>query len=110
MQLSRIFVGLEGASLIGYLLVCGGSFGLKHVRLIQDVTSAVKDVGRRTVCQSKCLSCDLNIVSLIRSLVHASKHSLRSSDVEEQGSDGELLGLGVSARTFTTKQEGRFCL
>ncbi|TWW59495.1 Centrosomal protein of 95 kDa [Takifugu flavidus] len=39
------------------------------------------------------------------SLVHASKLSLHSSNAEEQRSDGELLGLGVSARTFTAKQE-----
>ncbi|XP_056892682.1 centrosomal protein of 95 kDa-like isoform X2 [Takifugu flavidus] len=43
--------------------------------------------------------------SIGESLVHASKLSLHSSNAEEQRSDGELLGLGVSARTFTAKQE-----
>lgn len=47
----------------------------------------------------------VNVMSLIRSPVHSSKHSFHSSDAEEQGS--ELLGLGASARTFTTKQDGK---
>ncbi|XP_029706533.1 centrosomal protein of 95 kDa-like isoform X3 [Takifugu rubripes] len=47
--------------------------------------------------------------SIGESLVHASKLSLHSSDAEEQRSDGEFLGLAVSARTFTAKQE-EFCI
>ncbi|XP_070773236.1 centrosomal protein of 95 kDa-like [Enoplosus armatus] len=39
------------------------------------------------------------------SAVHSSKHSLHSWDAEEMGSTSELIGLGVSARTFTAKQE-----
>ncbi|XP_051240026.1 centrosomal protein of 95 kDa isoform X2 [Dicentrarchus labrax] len=38
--------------------------------------------------------------------VHSSKHSLHSWNAEEMGSTSELIGLGVSARTFTAKQEG----
>uniref|UniRef100_UPI0037E8F902 centrosomal protein of 95 kDa-like n=1 Tax=Semicossyphus pulcher TaxID=241346 RepID=UPI0037E8F902 len=37
------------------------------------------------------------------STVHSSKHSLHSCNAE--GSTSELIGLGVSARTFTAKQE-----
>ncbi|XP_044047141.1 centrosomal protein of 95 kDa-like isoform X2 [Siniperca chuatsi] len=39
------------------------------------------------------------------STVHSSKHSLHSWNAEEMGSTSELIGLGVSARTFTAKQE-----
>ncbi|XP_073319915.1 centrosomal protein of 95 kDa-like [Pagrus major] len=39
------------------------------------------------------------------STVHSSKHSLHSWNAEEIGSTSELIGLGVSARTFTAKQE-----
>lgn len=38
--------------------------------------------------------------------VHSSKQSLHSWNAEEVGSTSELMGLGVSARTFTVKQEG----
>ncbi|KAG7223710.1 hypothetical protein INR49_015437, partial [Caranx melampygus] len=40
------------------------------------------------------------------STVQSSKHSLHSLNTEEIGSASELIGLGVSARTFTGKQEG----
>ncbi|XP_070683830.1 centrosomal protein of 95 kDa-like isoform X2 [Pempheris klunzingeri] len=40
------------------------------------------------------------------STLHSSKHSLQSWNAEEIGSASELIGLGVSARTFTAKQEG----
>nr|XP_046265146.1 centrosomal protein of 95 kDa-like isoform X3 [Scatophagus argus] len=39
------------------------------------------------------------------STVRSSKHSLHSWNAEEMGSASELIGLGVSARTFTAKQE-----
>ncbi|XP_041641094.1 centrosomal protein of 95 kDa-like isoform X1 [Cheilinus undulatus] len=39
------------------------------------------------------------------STVHSSKHSLHSWIADEKGSSSELIGLGVSARTFTAKQE-----
>uniref|UniRef100_A0A7N6BBX7 DUF5745 domain-containing protein n=1 Tax=Anabas testudineus TaxID=64144 RepID=A0A7N6BBX7_ANATE len=41
-----------------------------------------------------------------RSTVRSSKHSLHSWNAEEMGSTSELIGLGVSARTFTDKEEG----
>lgn len=41
-----------------------------------------------------------------RSTVQSSKHSLHSWNAEEMGSTSELIGLGVSARTFTDKEEG----
>lgn len=44
---------------------------------------------------------------MFRSTVHSSKHSLHSWNAEEIGSTSELIGLGVSARTFTAKQEGK---
>ncbi|XP_026215300.1 centrosomal protein of 95 kDa [Anabas testudineus] len=40
------------------------------------------------------------------STVRSSKHSLHSWNAEEMGSTSELIGLGVSARTFTDKEEG----
>ncbi|XP_068607216.1 centrosomal protein of 95 kDa-like [Brachionichthys hirsutus] len=40
------------------------------------------------------------------SSVHSSKHSLHSWSVEEVTSANELIGLGVSARTFTANQPG----
>ncbi|KAM9857596.1 centrosomal protein of 95 kDa-like [Aulostomus maculatus] len=40
------------------------------------------------------------------STVQSSKHSLHSWNTEETGSASELIGLGVSARTFTDKPEG----
>lgn len=48
-----------------------------------------------------------NNISSFRSAVHSSKHSLHSWNAEEMGSTSELIGLGVSARTFTAKQEGK---
>ncbi|XP_031145392.1 centrosomal protein of 95 kDa isoform X2 [Sander lucioperca] len=39
------------------------------------------------------------------STVHSSKHSLHTWNAEEVGSASELIGLGVSARTFTAKQD-----
>ncbi|XP_054460221.1 centrosomal protein of 95 kDa-like isoform X3 [Anoplopoma fimbria] len=39
------------------------------------------------------------------SALHSSKHSLHTWNAEEMGSTSELIGLGVSARTFTSKQE-----
>lgn len=42
----------------------------------------------------------------VRSTVQSSKHSLHSWNAEEMGSTSELIGLGVSARTFTDKEEG----
>ncbi|XP_017290640.1 centrosomal protein of 95 kDa isoform X2 [Kryptolebias marmoratus] len=41
----------------------------------------------------------------VESTVQSSKHSLQSLNAEEVGSAGELIGLGVSARTFTDEQE-----
>ncbi|KAI3353010.1 hypothetical protein L3Q82_019582, partial [Scortum barcoo] len=43
------------------------------------------------------------------STVHSSKHSLHSWNADEIGSASELMGLGISARTFTAKQEGKTC-
>ncbi|XP_071361359.1 centrosomal protein of 95 kDa-like [Trachinotus anak] len=40
------------------------------------------------------------------STAQSSKHSLHSWNAEEMGSTSELIGLGVSARTFTGKQDG----
>ncbi|KAM9314158.1 centrosomal protein of 95 kDa-like isoform 3-T3 [Pholidichthys leucotaenia] len=40
------------------------------------------------------------------SAAHSSKQSLHSWNGEEVGSTSELIGLGVSARTFKEKQEG----
>ncbi|XP_042287428.1 centrosomal protein of 95 kDa-like [Thunnus maccoyii] len=53
-----------------------------------------------TKLEGACLS------SSGESTVQSSKHSLHSWNAEEMGSTSELIGLGVSARTFTTKQEG----
>ncbi|XP_037620614.1 centrosomal protein of 95 kDa-like isoform X1 [Sebastes umbrosus] len=39
------------------------------------------------------------------STVHSSKNSLHTWNAEEIGSTSELIGLGVSARTFTARQE-----
>ncbi|XP_033985038.1 centrosomal protein of 95 kDa-like isoform X2 [Trematomus bernacchii] len=39
------------------------------------------------------------------SAVYSSKHSLHTWNAEEAGSASELIGLGVSARTFTAKQD-----
>ncbi|XP_068178229.1 centrosomal protein of 95 kDa-like isoform X2 [Antennarius striatus] len=41
-----------------------------------------------------------------KSSVHSSKQSLHSWSMEEVASASELIGLGVSARTFTAKQQG----
>lgn len=38
--------------------------------------------------------------------MYSSKHSLHTWNAEEAGSASELIGLGVSARTFTAKQDG----
>lgn len=43
------------------------------------------------------------------SAAQSSKHSFHSWNAEEIGSASELIGLGVSARTFTGKQEGEIC-
>lgn len=45
-------------------------------------------------------------MSWCRSALQSSKPSLHSCSAEEMGSASELIGLGVSARTFTDKQEG----
>ncbi|XP_069023059.1 centrosomal protein of 95 kDa-like isoform X1 [Embiotoca jacksoni] len=47
-----------------------------------------------------------SLSSSVESAVHSSKQSLHSSIAEEIGSTSELIGLGVSARTFTDKPEG----
>lgn len=47
--------------------------------------------------------------SLFRSAVQSSKQSIHSWNGEEVGSASELIGLGVSARTFIDKKEGKAC-
>ncbi|XP_061578297.1 centrosomal protein of 95 kDa-like isoform X2 [Cololabis saira] len=47
-----------------------------------------------------------SVSSSVESAVHSSKQSLHSWNAEEVGSARELIGLGVSARTFTDKREG----
>ncbi|XP_029359752.1 centrosomal protein of 95 kDa isoform X2 [Echeneis naucrates] len=46
-----------------------------------------------------------SVSSTGESTVLSSKYSLHSWNAEEMGSNSELIGLGVSARTFTAKQE-----
>ncbi|XP_008294771.1 centrosomal protein of 95 kDa [Stegastes partitus] len=47
-----------------------------------------------------------SLSSSVESAVQSSKQSLHSWNAEELGSASELIGLGVSARTFVDKQEG----
>ncbi|AWP05889.1 putative centrosomal protein of 95 kDa [Scophthalmus maximus] len=47
-----------------------------------------------------------SLSSSVDSAAQSSKHSFHSWNAEEIGSASELIGLGVSARTFTGKQEG----
>lgn len=49
------------------------------------------------------------MLSLFRSAVQSSKQSIHSWNGEEVGSASELIGLGVSARTFIDKKEGKAC-
>ncbi|XP_069386453.1 centrosomal protein of 95 kDa isoform X1 [Paralichthys olivaceus] len=49
---------------------------------------------------------EASLSSTGESAAQSSKHSLHSWNGEEMGSTSELIGLGVSARTFTGKQEG----
>ncbi|XP_062291598.1 centrosomal protein of 95 kDa-like isoform X2 [Scomber scombrus] len=55
---------------------------------------------KETKLDGACLS------SSGESTIQSSKHSLHSWNAEEIGSTSDHIGLGVSARTFTTKQEG----
>ncbi|XP_060945512.1 centrosomal protein of 95 kDa-like [Limanda limanda] len=48
---------------------------------------------------------EASLSSTGESAAQSSKHSLHSWNGEEMGSASELIGLGVSARTFTGKQE-----
>lgn len=48
---------------------------------------------------------EASLSSTAESAAQSSKHSLHSWNGEEMGSASELIGLGVSARTFTGKQE-----
>ncbi|XP_035032917.1 centrosomal protein of 95 kDa isoform X3 [Hippoglossus stenolepis] len=49
---------------------------------------------------------EASLSSTGESAAQSSKHSLHSWNGEEMGSASELIGLGVSARTFTGQQEG----
>ncbi|XP_028273284.1 centrosomal protein of 95 kDa-like isoform X2 [Parambassis ranga] len=73
-----------------------------------------EDVPRET---NKPASCDatvqketqlegVSVASSAESAAQSSKPSLHSWNAEEVGSTSELIGLGVSARTFINKQEG----
>ncbi|XP_058496892.1 centrosomal protein of 95 kDa-like isoform X3 [Solea solea] len=47
-----------------------------------------------------------SLSSIGESTAQSSKHSLHSWNCEEMGSASEIIGLGVSARTFTGNQDG----
>ncbi|KAM7009587.1 centrosomal protein of 95 kDa-like [Tautogolabrus adspersus] len=74
--------------------------------LIQDVTGDTKDRPSGDATEHKEAGPErASPSSSEESAVLSSKHSLPSWNAEEKGSTSELIGLGVSARTFTAKQD-----
>ncbi|KAM3623262.1 uncharacterized protein V6R79_009256 [Siganus canaliculatus] len=69
--------------------------------------SVIEDVSGKTEedTEDKDTKQDGESSSSGKSSVHSSKLSLHSWNAEEIGSTSDLVGLGVSARTFTSKQE-----
>ncbi|XP_063739846.1 centrosomal protein of 95 kDa-like isoform X1 [Eleginops maclovinus] len=65
----------------------------------KEPTSCDSTVQKETKLEGASLS------SSRESAVYSSKHSLHTWNAEEAGSASELIGLGVSARTFTGKQD-----
>ncbi|KAF3687471.1 Centrosomal protein of 95 kDa [Channa argus] len=73
----------------------------------KDVDSKTKEPTRCDAIEQKETKLDNSSLSSTGgSVVQSSKHSLHSWNAEEIGSANELIGLGISARTFTDKQEG----
>ncbi|KAM8772219.1 centrosomal protein of 95 kDa-like isoform 2-T2 [Acanthopagrus schlegelii] len=74
--------------------------------LNEDVPGETKETANCDATDNKKAELDgASSSSSGESTVHSSKHSLHSWNAEEIGSTSELIGLGVSARTFTAKQE-----
>ncbi|XP_060920379.1 centrosomal protein of 95 kDa-like isoform X2 [Labrus mixtus] len=74
--------------------------------LNQDVTGDAKDRASGDATEHKEAEPKrASPSSSEESAVLSSKHSLPSWNAEEKGSTSELIGLGVSARTFTAKQD-----
>ncbi|XP_036969036.1 centrosomal protein of 95 kDa-like isoform X2 [Acanthopagrus latus] len=74
--------------------------------LNEDVPGETKETANCDATDNKEAELDgASSSSSGESTVHSSKHSLHSWNAEEIGSTSELIGLGVSARTFTAKQE-----
>ncbi|XP_018520398.1 centrosomal protein of 95 kDa [Lates calcarifer] len=74
--------------------------------LSEDVPSETKESTSCDATEHKEIKLDgASLSSTGESAAQSSKHSLHSWNAEEMGSTSELIGLGVSARTFTGKQE-----
>ncbi|XP_034385720.1 centrosomal protein of 95 kDa-like isoform X3 [Cyclopterus lumpus] len=72
-----------------------------------DVPDETKESTSCNATQQKETKLDgQSLLSSGESAVHSSKDSLHTWNAEEMGSASELIGLGVSARTFTGKLEG----
>nr|XP_040042584.1 centrosomal protein of 95 kDa-like isoform X2 [Gasterosteus aculeatus aculeatus] len=76
-------------------------------RVNDDVPDETKEPSSCKATQQKETKLDgESLSSSGESAVHSSKDSLHTWNAEEMGSTSELIGLGVSARTFTAKPEG----
>ncbi|XP_029997665.1 centrosomal protein of 95 kDa isoform X2 [Sphaeramia orbicularis] len=74
--------------------------------LNEDLPGGEKDPTHCNATEQKEANLDgASLSSSGESTIQSSKHSLHSSNAEEVGSTSEI-GLGVSARTFTAKQDG----
>ncbi|XP_027139112.1 centrosomal protein of 95 kDa isoform X2 [Larimichthys crocea] len=74
--------------------------------LNEDVPAETKEPTNCNATDNKESKLDgASLSSSGASTVHSSKHSLHSWNAEEMGSTSELIGLGVSARTFAANQE-----
>ncbi|XP_022620703.1 centrosomal protein of 95 kDa isoform X1 [Seriola dumerili] len=75
--------------------------------LSEDVLGETKESASCNVTGHKETKLEgASLSSTGESTAQSSKHSLHSSNTEDMGSTSEFIGLGVSARTFTGKQEG----
>ncbi|XP_035493093.2 centrosomal protein of 95 kDa-like isoform X1 [Scophthalmus maximus] len=96
--LEYLNVEISGDSLNGEEL----SNGLNELVLGETKESASCDATEHKETKREGTS----LSSSVDSAAQSSKHSFHSWNAEEIGSASELIGLGVSARTFTGKQEG----
>ncbi|KAK2815954.1 hypothetical protein Q5P01_026421 [Channa striata] len=71
----------------------------------KDVHSKTKEPSSCDVELKETKLDEASLSSTGGSVAPSSKHSLHSWNAEEMGSANELIGLGVSARTFTDKEE-----